>query len=155
MRAFRPFLQASKAVKRTPPLALGKFGRIAGRGAAPCALLFVGAGCYTNTRGEALEAQMRLNQERLDALERTLRTDLKEAKAKLAQLEEVLNRATQLVTRNSADVGAQVQTLEGRFASLEGQLAEDKNTIERLQSEVADQHTKLEGARKNPGEAVL
>lgn len=96
-------------------------------------------------RSDALEA-------RTTALEtglgEELRAEVDRAKTKVAELEEVLERATRVVTRASADTGAQVEQLQQQIAQQEGAIAELRHEVTRLQEEFREQQTDYEGRMK-------
>lgn len=77
-----------------------------------------------------------------------LRGEISTAKTKVAELEEVLERATTVVTRTSADTGAQVEQLGTQIATQEGQIAELRHELERLQEEFREQQTDYEARMK-------
>lgn len=112
-------------------------------------------GCFLWTSAEqGAELQRRLD--RIEERTRTLETGLGEelrgeiatAKTKVAELESVLERATQLVTRTSADTGAQVEQLQAQVAAQEGAIAELRHELERLQEEFREQQTDYENRMK-------
>ncbi len=105
---------------------------------------FLGA-CWTSaSTGDELAR-------RVGALERgqtqqreDLRQEIAHAQSKVGELEEVLDRATKVVTRASADTGAEVETLRQQVATLEGQLAELRNEVSRQQSVLTEQQAETE-----------
>lgn len=95
--------------------------------------------------GDALRGHVTDHETRIASLEGSveadraaLNTDLETARTKLAELESVLTRATEIVTRNSADTGAQVETLAAQLAAQEGTIAELRHELERLQTEFGE-----------------
>lgn len=112
------------------------------------------SGCFlwtTRGEGDRLEAEGRDREQRLRALEsgmreerEQLRAEVQRAKQKVAELEQVLERATAVVTRNSADLGAEVQTIREQLAQLEGQIAELANASEQTRRELSEQRTALD-----------
>jgi TolA-binding protein len=95
--------------------------------------------------GDALRSRTSDHETRLVALEGSieadraaLNADLEAARTGLAELESVLTRATELVTRNSADTGAQVEALAAQIAAQEGSIAELHHELERLQAEFGE-----------------
>lgn len=60
---------------------------------------------------------------------------MERAHAKVAELESVIERGTELVTRNSADTGARVDVLEQQLMSQAGQIDELRHELVRLQEE--------------------
>lgn len=98
------------------------------------------SGCFlwtTRGQGDTLRTEAEERDRRLAELETgaredrdRLRQELEHARAKIAELEEVLERATRVVTRNSADLGADVEAIRGQLATLEGSIAEVRNANE-------------------------
>lgn len=78
--------------------------------------------------------------EQRDELQREIAT----AQTKVGELESVLDRATKVVTRASADTGAQVETLQQQVMALEGQLAELRNEVTRQQAQLREQQGETE-----------
>lgn len=77
-----------------------------------------------------------------------LRGEIETAKTKVAELEDVLERATAVVTRTSADTGAQVEQLATQIAAQEGQIAELRHELSRLQEEFREQQSDYESRMK-------
>ena len=77
-----------------------------------------------------------------------LRGEIETAKTKVAELEAVLERATTLVTRTSADTGAQVEQLGTQISTQEGQIAELRHELSRLQEEFREQQTDYDARMK-------
>lgn len=102
----------------------------AGRITAILALITALPGCFLwTTRGEGdnqakriaeLEDGSKKSREEFDA-------QLALAKQQVAELQKVLAQATNVVTRNSADLGVKVGELETQIARLEGEIAELRN----------------------------
>jgi TolA-binding protein len=84
-------------------------------------LLAAGAGCFTSKEeGEALRRD-------LDKLKKHLHEDVENSRQERKKLQKIMEQATALLTRNSADVGAQVDRLQARIDKLTGQVeAQDK-----------------------------
>ena len=85
----------------------------------PAALFLTITSIVTASSCEALRTR---TEERLSTLEgnseasrAALDAEMVAAHAKVAELEEVLTRASEIVTRNSADTGAQVETLAAQL----------------------------------------
>lgn len=112
----------------------------------------IAAGCFMKRAdGERLTEESTSHEERIVALEESLESErerlgqaVSEAQTKVTELEQVLQRATEVVTRNSADVGAEVQELRAQLATLEGQLAELQNELTGTQRQVTKQGETLE-----------
>ncbi len=92
------------------------------------------AGCVTTGEGEKMSADIAALRQRLDAIE-----GLNE---KVAQLSQVLDRATDLLGRNSADLGARVAKNESDIAALTGAIEEAKHLVAEVQKQTtADAQT--------------
>ncbi len=101
---------------------------------AACALLsFALAGCVTTGQGDKMSADIARLRERLDALDVRDR-DINE---KVAKLRTVLDEATALLGRNSADLGARVAKNETDIAAMTGKIEEAKYLVAELQKQVA------------------
>lgn len=73
-----------------------------------------------------------------------VREQVAQSQTKVAELEDVLDRATKVVTRASADTGAQVESLQNQLMALEGQLAELRNEVQRQQAQLSEQQTDMD-----------
>lgn len=109
-----------------------------------CGAAVIAAACMSSAQGDELTR-------RVDAIERgqaqqreELEGELANARTKVTQLEEVLDRATKVVTRASADTGAQVEALSQQVMALEGQLAELRNEVARQQQQDTEQRAETE-----------
>jgi TolA-binding protein len=103
-------------------------------------------GCYPKAKGEALEEKLAEQNERLAELESGIadtrqRMDaaLETAETKVAELQEVLEQATAVVTRNSADLGTEVIQLREQLQAVEGSLAELQNELQSTQRQMGEQ----------------
>jgi TolA-binding protein len=103
-------------------------------------LLLTLGGCFGMTSsGRKLIRDVETSQERLQKLEAAQNAQLEQlkqadeqAQASRRELEGVIEQATSVVQRNSADVTVQVSDLQAKVASLEGKLAELQYTIEEM-----------------------
>lgn len=105
------------------------------------------AGCFlwtTRTEGDELQKKTARHDRQLRELEQSLQKKERQLEGKIAELEDVLERATRVVTRNSADVGAQVEALREKLASVKGELAEVQHKLETLTKEMESQRKELE-----------
>lgn len=111
------------------------------------------AGCFWTTKGEGEQLRSASTEQarRLSELENgarsereTLHAAIGNAQIKVHELEDVLERATAVVTRNSADTGALVQQLQTQLATLEGQIAELRNTNEQLTRQLSTQRAEMD-----------
>ena len=85
-------------------------------------------GCFwatTKSEGEALRKDVTPLQGRIDSKEKELDTQI-------AQLQSVLDDATKVLKRNSADLGADVEKLRGDIRTANGLVAAINNTINEL-----------------------
>jgi TolA-binding protein len=120
-------------------------------------VLVFGSGClYTQARGERVESELRQQRELITALDaqinlqrESLETENREATAKIGELREVIREATEIVTRNSADVGADVEILKARLAQVEGLLEELKHHVETAGATSAERDAQLEAQIRN------
>jgi TolA-binding protein len=76
--------------------------------------------CVTTTEGEKMQADITVLRARLDEIDKRDR----EYKEQVVRLRKVLDEATALLTRNSADVGAKVAKSEQDIAALQGRIEE-------------------------------
>ncbi|HKU37030.1 MAG TPA: tetratricopeptide repeat protein, partial [Polyangiales bacterium] len=100
------------------------------------------------------EAQTR----QLEALQAEVRANHLALGAKLKELEDGLERARALLTRDSADVGAQVQQQQQKMAELEGKLDEMTHNLSGLIEQTAKARADLDERLKlgqKPGEFTL
>ena len=115
---------------------------------AACALAgLVLAGCVTSGQGEKMSSDIDHLRERLDTIEVRDR-DINE---KVAQLRKVLDQATALLGRNSADLGARVAKNETDIEAMTGKIEEAKYLVGQLQQQVNAASTKvtaLEGTQQ-------
>ncbi len=88
----------------------------------------VGSGCFwvtTKSEGEQLRKELRIVQGRLDAKEKNLDNQI-------AQLHQVIEDATKALKRNSADIGADVDSLRSEIRAANGLVATINNSINEL-----------------------
>ncbi len=97
-------------------------------------------GCFPITsEGKRIIRESDDNTQRIGKLEQAqnaqieqLKTAEAKAQESIKQLEGVIEQATQVVQRNSADVVTQVSELQGKVASLEGRLAELQYSLDEV-----------------------
>ncbi|WP_083458300.1 tetratricopeptide repeat protein [Sandaracinus amylolyticus] len=105
--------------------------------------------CWATTeRFDRLAARVQSLETRSASLETDVGAQVEHAKTKVAELEQVLERATQVVTRSSADTGAQVEALQEQIARQEGAIAELQHELSRLHEEFREQQTDYENRMK-------
>jgi TolA-binding protein len=104
------------------------------------------SGCWTSAAaGDKLREEAVALNRRIIRLEDESRANRSELSAKLAQLEEVLQKATEVLTRTSADRGAQVDQMQERLAALEGQLAELQHSFDTVSQQTSTRTAELSG----------
>jgi len=130
----------------------GASPRISTRRRAPAALLALAAvvvpvlaavafpACVTSGEGEKMNAEIATLRKRLDEIDKR---DA-EYKEQVARLRKVLDQATALLTRNSADVGAKVAKSEADIAALQGRIEELAHASEQRDRQTADDRSHLE-----------
>jgi TolA-binding protein len=95
-------------------------------------------GCWTSRAdGEALRRDV-------DALKRQTSSDIRKAEEERVKLQRVLEQATGLLTRNSADVGVQVERLQAKVDKLSGELDERQRKVTELAQKLADYQAKID-----------
>ena len=97
-------------------------------------------GCVTTSEGEKMRADISDLRAKLDQIDKRD----KEYKEQVAKLRVVLDQATKLLTRNSADVGAKAAKAEQDIAVLQGRIEELTHTIEQQSRQAADSQNRLE-----------
>jgi TolA-binding protein len=98
------------------------------------------AGCVTSGEGEKMQAEITDLRARLDEIDKRD----KEYKEQVVRLKKVLDEATSLLTRNSADVGAKAAKSEQDIAALQGRLEEMTHAEEMQARQLADASNRLE-----------
>jgi TolA-binding protein len=96
--------------------------------------------CVTSGEGEKMNAEIAALRKRLDDIDKR---DA-EYKEQVARLRKVLDQATALLTRNSADVGAKVAKSEADIAGLQGRIEELSHASEQHDRQTADDRNRLE-----------
>ncbi len=97
-------------------------------------------GCVTSGEGEKLRHDITDLRTRLDQIDQRD----KEYKEQVVKLRDVLDRATKLLTRNSADVGAKAAKAEQDIAALQGRIEELTHAIEVQNRQAADERNRFE-----------
>jgi TolA-binding protein len=103
-----------------------------------------GLSCVSMWEGDRMRADTKKLRERVGELEKR---DA-ENEQKLAQLRKLLDDATSLLARNSADVGARVQSQEAQLAQVTGQIEEAKHLLESLQKRAAEEQARLQAVEQ-------
>ena len=106
------------------------------------AVALVGACGYPKPDGEALRKEV-------NALKQELATNRESAKKERAKLQKVMEQVTSLLTRNNADVGAQVDRMSAKLAKITGQMETAVDKVNKFQTKFdafkATVDVKLEG----------
>ena len=112
------------------------------------AVVLLGAtlsGCWvTAKQGDEMRTSADARDQRITQLEDQARLNQEQLASKVAELEDVLARATKVLHRSSADVGAQVEKLMEQQGAIEGQIAELTHTLQQLTLETAEKRAALE-----------
>jgi TolA-binding protein len=99
-----------------------------------------GPGCVTTSEGEKMQADITALRARLDDIDKRD----KEYKEQVVRLRKVLDEATALLTRNSADVGAKAAKAEQDIAALQGRIEELAHGADQQSRQIADSQNRLE-----------
>src|SRR4029077_11240325 len=97
-------------------------------------------GCVTSSEGEKMQADITALRGRLDEIDKRDKED----KEQVVRLRKVLDEATALLTRNSADVGAKAAKAEQDIAALQGRIEEIAHGVELANRQTADTQNRLE-----------
>jgi TolA-binding protein len=96
--------------------------------------------CVSSGEGEKMQADIKDLRARLDEIDKRD----KEYKEQVVRLKKVLDEATSLLTRNSADVGAKAAKSEQDIAAMQGRLEEMSHAEEMQARQLADENNRLE-----------
>jgi TolA-binding protein len=96
--------------------------------------------CVTSSEGEKMRADITDLKAKLDQIEKRD----KEYKEQVVRLRTVLDQATKLLTRNSADVGAKAAKAEQDIAALQGRIEELSHNADQQSRQTIDQQNRLE-----------
>ena len=115
------------------------------RGRLWLALLLAGtlapaSACVTTTEGQKMQGDIDALRARLDEIDKRDR----EYKEQVVRLRKVLDEATALLTRNSADVGAKAAKSEQDIAALQGRIEEISHNLEQQERQATDSQGKTE-----------
>jgi len=99
-----------------------------------------GAACVTTKEGDKMRADIADLRQRLDDIDKRD----KEYKEQVVRLRKVLDEATALLTRNSADVGAKAAKAEQDIAEIQGRIEELSHSIDANAQKSADDRKGLE-----------
>lgn len=109
--------------------------------AAALCLLFAGGGCMTKSAGNEMRLAL---DKRISEVAAEARARDNNLEAKLSELAEGLERARALLTRDSADVGAQVQAQQQKMAEIEGKIDEMTHNLTDLIEQTARARAELD-----------
>jgi TolA-binding protein len=107
----------------------------------PLALSFASSGCLTTGDGDEIRAKARESDRRIVQLEQQSEQSRRDMDAKLAELQSVIDKATAVLTRGSADVGAQVEQMREQLNTMDGTVAELRHKLEALEQQMATLRT--------------
>src|SRR6478752_4204665 len=99
-----------------------------------------GPACVTTKEGEKMRSDIADLRTRLDDIDKRD----KEYKEQVVRLRKVLDEATALLTRNSADVGAKAAKAEQDIAEIQGRIEEISHAGEMQNRAQTDERTRLE-----------
>jgi TolA-binding protein len=99
------------------------------------------AGCVTTTEGEKMQGDIAALRTRLDEIDKRDR----EYKEQVIRLRKVLDEATALLTRNSADVGAKAAKSEQDIQAIQGRIEELAHNVDLENRQALDARTQFEG----------
>lgn len=126
--------------------------------AVPCLLAFACSGCLMlASDGEELRTEAQARDRRIEQLEAQAAKNQQDVDQKLAELQQVIDKATAVLTRGNADVGAQVEQMREQLAAMEGVTAELKHNLESLDQQMTAQRADIDQqlAKLRSGKEVL
>src|SRR5215831_13594148 len=121
----RTAVSTSAGAERVPAGARGRLVSLAALAVMALTTLAGGA-CVTTKEGQKMQADISDLRQRLDDIDKRD----KEYKEQVVRLRKVLDEATALLTRNSADVGAKAAKAEQDIAEIQGHIEELSHAIE-------------------------
>ena len=124
----------------------------------PWALALCCSGCLmTASAGDKLRREAQNRDKRLESLEAQANKNQLEVDQKLGELQQVLDRATGVLTRGNADVGAQVDQMRNQLATMEGLVDEMRHKFEALDQQMQAQRADIDQqlAKLRSGKEVL
>jgi TolA-binding protein len=99
------------------------------------------SGCVTSTEGEKMQSSIDALRVRLDEIDKRDR----EYKEQVIRLRKVLDEATALLTRNSADVGAKAAKSEQDIQAIQGRIEELAHNVDLENRQGVEARTQFEG----------
>ncbi|MCP4675386.1 MAG: tetratricopeptide repeat protein [Deltaproteobacteria bacterium] len=107
----------------------------------------IASSCFwvtTKEEGHVLRQDIQHVEDRITKMENELEQDrqhltemIERARTDVEKLEETLTRATRVLARNSADFGAEMETLKDKMRAVDGSLAEIRHDLEESAKKVA------------------
>jgi TolA-binding protein len=98
------------------------------------------SGCVTSSEGEKMQSDINALRVRLDEIDKRDR----EYKEQVIRLRKVLDEATALLTRNSADVGAKAAKAEQDIAAIQGRIEELAHNVDLENRQGVEARTQFE-----------
>ena len=99
------------------------------------------SGCVTSTEGQKMQSSIDALRVRLDEIDKRDR----EYKEQVIRLRKVLDEATALLTRNSADVGAKAAKAEQDIQAIQGRIEELAHNVDLENRQAVEARTQFEG----------
>src|SRR5450755_1297278 len=130
----------SRAGRRTAVSISAGSNRLLILGAPALFSLWAPSGCVTTTEGQKMQSDIDALRTRLDEIDKRDR----EYKEQVIRLRKVLDQATALLTRNSADVGAKAAKAEQDIQAIQGRIEEISHNVEQAERQATDERTRLE-----------
>lgn len=124
----------------------------------PFVLALTCSGCLMlASDGDELREQAQARDRRIEQLEQQASKNQQEVDKKLAELQQVLDKATGVLTRGNADVGAQVDQMRQQIATTEGIVDELRHKFEALDQQMTAQRADIDQqlAKLRSGKEVL
>ena len=128
-------------------MAVTATGRI---GTALITCLVIGAGCVTSGQGDVMRKDIAALRGRIEHMEKRGA----EAEEQMTRLRTVLDEATGLLNRNSADAGQRLQRTEMELGALQGKLEEARHILEQLQKSQTEEAARLAALEQGQAKIV-
>jgi len=87
-------------------------------------------------RIDGLERKQKETQKKLEEQKKKLQEKIEEASREVEELREVLKKARKLLQRNSADLGAEIESTREEMQKLRGQIEEAEFRVQKLEKEL-------------------
>ena len=111
------------------------------------------SGCFwvtTKSEGEEIKQDLQHMQDKLDKFEQDLKKErmhltemIGRARTEVEKLEETLNRATRVLSRNSADFGAEMESIKEKLRQIDGSLAELRHNAEQSDKALSEANSRV------------